>query len=350
MSKGALAGLLVCGLMVGAANGALSFNPAPGYTATPIWSGADASHFAVDDGDVFVYGATEVGGGQYRNEVRWYDGVSTVTIASSDPYTGTQFSPDAIAVVNGAVYWAHAASFVSGGAATLYKTTYDGVDWNTSAVFTGSASINVFSLSTDGHRVFGVGLDAGGDNVAFYLDDNDTYQVFAALPEYSGGSGFDPQGNFYAGAVDSSFTAHMYAFSASQVADRINGTQVTPYGIENAVDDLLVPGNGSPVMEGDGSLLYGVDYNGSFTGTDPFAIDVDTGDSWSLGKLSGASTAVTTDMYARDGDVYFMAKDAWGSGSEALIYRLVPEPASVMMLAAGMTVLLTRRRREEAGC
>ena len=350
LNKGVLAGLLVCGVVAGAANGALTFSPAPGYSATPIWSGADASHFAVDDGDVFVYGATEVGGGQYQNEVRWYDGASTVTIASSDAYSGTGYSPDAITAVNGAVYWAHAASYLSGGAATLYRTSYDGANWNTSTVFDGSAGINVFSLSTDGERVFGVGLDAGGNNVAFYLDDSETYQVFAEIPEYSGGSGFDSQGNFYAGAADSAFSSHMYAFTAAQVADRVGGVQATPYSISDAVDDLLVPGNGSPVMESDGALIYGVNYNGSFTGTDPFAFDVASGDWWSLGTLSGADAAVTSDMYARDGDVYFMAKNAWGNGSEAIIYRLVPEPASVMLLALGATVALARRRRDKAGC
>ena len=349
-SRGIIGGLVASWTVVGTACAGLMFDPAPGYDVTPVWSGADAAHFAVDGGANYIYGATDVGGGQFRNVVRLYDGAATVTIAESPNYGGSAYSPDAITALNGEVYWAHVGGMALAGVTTLFKTWHDGAAWNTTTVFDESAGINVFSLSTDGDRVFGVGLDSGGANVAFYLDDDEAYQVFAEVPGYSGGSGFDVEGNFFTGATDVSFATHMYEFSADQVADRINGIETSPYPLIAAVNDHVVPGNGSPVMESDGALLYGVGYNNNFSGTTPFAYDLDAGTTTLLGTLSGATTVVATDMYDRDGGVFFLAKDNWGTGQDAVIYQLVPEPSSVLMLVAGATIVATRRKRNRTSC
>ena len=197
-----------------------------------------------------------------------------------------------------------------------------------------------FSLSTNGDYVFGVGRK-DGRSVAFYLDDNDQYQMFADLSEgYSGGSGFDPYGNFFAGDYDAG--PLMYEYGAQQVADRLAGG--APYSAADAIADLIVPSNSSAVMESNGLELFGTEYNPTYTGTNPYAYDLGDGSIFSLGVLSGADTTVSTDMYAREGAVYFMGKNDWTSGSQAVIYRLVPEPASLCLLLGGLALTARRRR------
>ncbi|UCG16602.1 MAG: hypothetical protein JSV19_00925, partial [Phycisphaerales bacterium] len=243
--------LLTWASTTGTAAAALSFTPAAGYTAGIVWSGADAAHFAVENGNFYIYGAQDIGGGQLQSVVRMYDGTSTVEIARSPAYAADTYSADAITVVNGDVYWAH----VNGAPpysyhANICKTSYDGGAWSTTTLLDESAGINVFSLCTDGSNVFGVGLDNADSNVAFFLDSAGGYEVFAEIPGYSGGSGFDSAGNFFAGACDvATFTPHMYEFSAQQVADRLSGAQSTPYAVGDAVGDHVVPGNVSAVME-----------------------------------------------------------------------------------------------------
>lgn len=320
-----------------------TFTPAVGYSATEVWSGANAAHFAIAGDDLFIYGAEDVGGGQYENVVRLYDGATTVEIARSPAYAGDEYFADAITVVDGAVYWAHAQSYMSGSAANVYKTTYDAGTWQTTQVLDESAGINVYSLSTNGTDVLGTGLSAAGTNVAFYLDDADNYEVLAELPAgAAGGSGCDPAGNFFAGAwsVGGDYANHMYQFSAQQVTARLAGTQAGPYAAGDAQADLLVAGNASTVMESDGAYLYGTQYNAMWTGTEPFAYDLAAGTTTALGTLSGADTTVATDLYARAGSVYFLAKDSWSSGS-ARIYQVVPEPTALILLA---TAVMLRRR------
>ncbi|MCK4341799.1 MAG: PEP-CTERM sorting domain-containing protein [Phycisphaerae bacterium] len=340
--------LALASITGGSAVAALEFTPAAGYIAGEVWSGPGAAHFAVESGSYYIYGAEEVAPDQWQNVVRQYDGVGTIEIARSSTYATDAYFPDAITVAGGDVYWAHAQSFTAGGAANLYKSWFDGGTWNTTQVLDESADINVYSLSTDGDNVFGVGLDNNGSNVAFYLDDSENYNVLAELPaDASGGSGFDPAGNFFAGAwsVGGDWCDHMYEFSAQQVADRLAGTQATPYAAGDALADYIVPGNASAVMESDGANLFGVEYNATWSGTNPYAFDLADGTATSLGTLSGAATTVSTDMYYRAGDIYFMGKDDWGTGGEAVIYRLVPEPATLFMLASGALLLRRRRRR-----
>ena len=95
-------------------------------------------------------------------------------------------------------------------------------------------------------------------------------------------------------------------------------------------------------MESDGTSLFGTEFNATWTGTDPFAYDLASASATSLGTLAGADTTVCTDMYFRGGDTLFMGKDSWTTGQESVIYRLVPEPASLWLLACG--ALLLRRR------
>ena len=104
-----------------------------------------------------------------------------------------------------------------------------------------------------------------------------------------------------------------------------------------------VPNNASAVMESDGLVIYGSDYNATFTGTNPYWYDLNDGAHGLLGELSGADTAVATDLYYRDGATYFLAKDSWATGAEARIYRVTPEPMTLSLLLCGLAV--ARRRR-----
>lgn len=333
-----VAASLTLTLAAGPATAALEFTPAAGYSATEVWRGSGAAHFAMDAGSFYLYGAEQVAPGQWQNIVRRVSGATTTEIARSPTYATNAYLPDAITAVGNNVYWAHVRSSAGGAAATLYKTAFDGQDWQTTTIFDQSAGINIYSLSTDGQHVFGVGLGSDQANVAFYLDDADQYRVLAHIPaEASGGSGFDPAGAFFAGAwsVGGDWADHMYEFSAQQVADRLAGTHPAPYTAGEAVADHLVPGSVSPVMESNGPLLFGTQYNATWSGLDPYAYDLATGDATTLGTLSGADTAVCTDLYCRDGAVYFLAKDAWTTGGEAVIYRLVPEPGTMALLAGG---------------
>ncbi len=321
--------------------GSLTFTPAAGYSATAVWSGGNAAHFAVDGGQLYVYGAESIGAGQFQNVVHVIDDGVPTEIARSAAYATDAYFPDAITVANGAVYWAHVQSFLAGSAANVYQTTNVGGTWQTQTLLDENAGANVYSLSSNGNGVFGTGADTSGSNVAFYFDDSDQYQKFADLPTYSGGSGFAPDGTFFGGAVDGSFNSLMYEFSAAQIADRLAGTSAA-YAPGDAANSYLVPGNASAVMESDGTLLFGSQYNATFTGTDPFAFDLSDGSSELLGTLSGAGTTVATDFYYDDGAVYFMAKDDWASGGEAVIYRVVPEPTAFGLLILALPFL--RRR------
>ena len=328
---------------------ALTFAPAAGYTAEEVWSGTDASHFAVENGNYYILGAEEVAADQFQNVVRMFNGTSTIEIGRSPVYTTNTYFPDAITVVDGEVYWAHARGYPSYDA-NVYKTSFNGSAWETTAVLNETQGLGVFSLSTDGNGVFGVGLDGAGGNIAFFFDDADQHNVFADIPgDASGGSGFDPSGNFLAGSwsVDGDYASHMYEFSTQQVADRLDGMQTTPYATGDAIGDYIVPGNVSAVMESDGNRLFGTEYKPDWSGTDPYAFDLDSGASTSLGTLSGADTTVSTDMYNRDGDVFFMGKNDWVSGDEAVIYRVVPEPTSLGPLVGGALLGLRHRRKPE---
>ncbi len=323
---------------------ALDFDPAPGYAAVEVWSGSNASHFAIAGDTLYVLGAEPAGGGQLQSVVWQVDGGSSTEIARSAPHAPDAYFPDAISVVDGDVYWVHAQAFSAGGAANLYKTTYDGNTWSTSTIVDEAAGTNLYSLSTNGTRLFGVGY-VDGTNSALYLDDAEQLAVLASLPaDGSGGSGFDPAGNLFAGAwsVGGDFASHMYKFDAQQIADRVAGAQAAPYTAGAADTHYVVPNNATAVMESDGLALFGADYNATWSGTNPFAYDLTTGATTALGTLGGADTAVTTDLYARGGAVYFMGKNAWGVGSEAVIYELVPEPAALLLLAVGGAVV--RRR------
>jgi hypothetical protein len=324
--------------------GTLNFMPAEGYSSELVWSGGEAAHFAVDGGRYFLYG-TQRTGGEAHNVVRMFDGMGMVEVGRSPAFAGSQYSPDAITAVNGDVYWASARGTSK---TNLYRSSLVGDTWVTSTVIDESEGINMFSLSTDGSRVFGVGLDQTGTNVAFYLDDTDRYNVLAQLPGIgSGGSGFDPEGNFFAGAFGDDFAAHMYAFSADQIADRIEGTHDAPYSIADALADHVVPGNASAIMEGDGGRLFGAVFNPSFTGSDPYAFDLASGTWERLGVLAGDGLALATDLYHRDGGVYFLAKDDFGTGAAAAIYRVTPEPATGALLLLGAVAAWSRRKRPD---
>ncbi len=342
--------LLVVGVTAWSAMGTtvaqLDFTPAPGFVANEVWSGSGVAHFAIEGGALYIYGAEAIGGGQFQNVVRLFDGAATTEIARSPAYAQDTYFPDAIAVANGEVYWTHATSYPTGSHANLCKTTFDGLSWTTTEIIDESASIGVYGLCTNGQRVFGTGLSAANVNVSFYLDETDGYNVFAELPaDASGGCGFDPEGDFFAGAwsVGGDYDNHMYRYSAQQVSERLTGIQPGPYTSADAIADFLVSGNGSPVMESDGTSLFGTQYNSTWTGLDPYTYDLQTGITTSLGTLSGAATNVVTDMYARDGSVYFLGKNDWGTGSEAVIYTMVPEPSSLYLLAVGLCLLPYRR-------
>ncbi|GJM23644.1 MAG: hypothetical protein DHS20C16_00590 [Phycisphaerae bacterium] len=342
----------LCGTFgVSSARGALAFTPSPGWSSSEVWSGTNASHFAVGDDGFYIYGAEQVGtdgGGNptHQNVVRRFDGVNTIEVARSPVFSGSNYSPDAITIVNGDVYWAHVQSFSLGGSANVYKSSFDGANWVTSSVLDESVGANVFSLSSDGDRVYGAGVDSTGGNVAFLFDDADDYTVLADLGGASGGSGFDPAGNFYAGFFDFVNGSTVRKYSAAQLADRANGTQTTPYDASDAIDGFAVPGTGSPVMESDGASLFGVEFDGTFTNSSPFAFDLLTNTSESLGALSGAATNnLTTDLYARDGNVFFMGRDGFGPFGDATIFQLVPEPATFALLLCGGGLVLAGRRR-----
>ena len=333
----------------GTATATLDFDPTEGYSVTPVWSGPDAAHFAVQGDSYYIYGRQDIGEGQYQNVVRLYDGLTTSDVARSPAFAENEYSPDAItATANGAVYWAHARSFSS---AIIYKSTYDlqQQQWETVPVLDESADLLVYGLSTNGSYVFGTAAVYDPDtqvydNQAFCIDDDDVYHQLVIMPgQYSGGSGFDPEGNFYAAAGD----GHVYTYSAQQVADRLNGVHTEPYAPGEAIDDFFIQyGTGSPVMESDGLSLFGSVYKGDWTGMDPYAYDLDDDESMTmLGVMSGgAAASVATDLYARNGAVYFMGKNDWTCGTEAVIYRLVPEPASLCLLV-GSLALAARRRR-----
>ncbi len=331
--------------------GALTFDAAPGWSSSEVWSGSGASHFAVDDGAFYIYGAeitgTDGGGNPVgQNVVRRFDGTNMVEIARSPVFSGGAYSPDAITVVNGEVYWAHVQSFSLGGSANVFKTSFDGSQWVTSTVLSESAGANVFSLSNDGNWVYGTGVGSSGNNEAFFFDSNDDFTVLADLGGFSGGSGFDPDGNLYAGLFDFADGDTVKKFSASQLADRASGVQATPFGSADAVDSFAVPGSGANVMESDGASLFGAAFDVTFSHSNPYAFDLQSHTSSQLGTLSGAAfNNVSTDVYARDGSVFFLGRDGFGPFGEAAIFQLVPEPASLALLFCGGAMVLVRRKR-----
>jgi hypothetical protein len=137
----------------------------------------------------------------------------------------------------------------------------------------------------------------------------------------------------------------MYEFTAQQVADRLDGTHATPYSAVDADDDYIVSGNGTAVMESDGEHLFGVQPNATWTGTNPFVFDLAGLTTEVLGELSGSDTTVSTDMYYRDGNIFFLGKDDWTCGGEAVIYHVVPEPGSSWLMAGGIALLARKRSR-----
>jgi len=323
--------------------GALTFTPASGFVATEIWSGTDAAHFAMYGGNLYLYGSQQTGTDEYQNVVRVFDGASTTEVARSPVFGPDEYSADSITVASGEVYWGHTRGFTE---TTVYKSTQSGGGWSTVAAVDAAQNVTVYSLSTNGDAVFGVAVDNDtAGNEAFFLNGSDEYQVFAGgLDDYSGGSGFDPLGNFYAGGVNATdFSATMYRYSAQQVADRLSGAQGVAYDAADAVDVYMLPSNVSAVMESDGLVIYGSDYNATFTGTNPYWYDLNDGTHGLLGELSGADTVVATDLYYWDGATYFLAKDGWATGAEARIYRVTPEPMTLTLLLGGLA--LARRRR-----
>ncbi len=320
--------------------GALTFTPASGFVATEVWSGADAAHFAMYGGNLYIYGSQQAGVDQYQNVVRVFDGTSTTEVGRSPVFGPAAYSADSITVANGEVYWGHTRGFTE---TTVYKSTQSGGGWSTVAAVDAAQNVTVYSLSSNGDAVFGVAVDNDtAGNEAFFLDgNNDEYQVFAGgLDDYSGGSGFDPSGDFFAGGYDATnYAATMYRYSAQQVVDRLTGTQTTPYGSADAIDVYTLPSNASAVMESDGLVIYGSNYNATFTGTNPYWYDLNDGTHGLLGELSGADTAVATDLYYREGATYFLAKDSWATGAEARIYRVTPEPMTLTLLLCGLAVV-----------
>ena len=330
--------LMILSVTVLPSAGALTFTPASGFVATEIWSGTDAAHFAMYGGNLYIYGSRQIGADEYQNVVRVFDGAATTEVAGSPIFGPDEYSADSITVANGEVYWGHTRGFVE---TTVYKSTQSGGVWSTVAAVDSAENVTVYSLSSNGDAVFGVALDNDtGGNEAFFLDGSDEYQVFAGgLDDYSGGSGFDPSGDFFAGGYDAtSWSANMYRYSAQQVVDRLTGTQTTPYSSADAVGVYAVPNNASAVMESDGLVIYGSDYNATFTGTNPYWYDLADETFGLLGELSGADTAVATDLYYRDGAMYFLAKDSWATGAEARIYRVTPEPMTLTLLLCGLAV------------
>jgi hypothetical protein len=330
--------LMILGVTALPSVGALTFTPAPGFVATDVWSGADAAHFAMYGGNLYIYGSQQTGVDEYQNVVRVFDGASTTEVARSPVFGPDEYSADSITVANGEVYWGHTRGFTE---TTVYKSTQSGGGWSTVAAIDASRNVTVYSLSSNGDSVLGVAVDNDtGGNEAFFLNGSDEYQVFAAgLDDYSGGSGFDPLGNFYAGGVSGmDFSANMYRYSSQQVVDRLTGAQATPYSTADAVGVYAVPNNASAVMESDGLVIYGSDYNATFTGTNPYWYDLNDGTHGLLGELSGADTVVATDLYYWEGATYFLAKDSWATGAEARIYRVTPEPMTLVLLLCGLAV------------
>lgn len=332
-----LMGLLIVGAVVVAAQAAVTLTPAAGYAASPVWSGSGVAHFAIAADTFYVAGVIASGPGQQQLVIQQFDGSATIPIAASAAFSTGAYYADALAAVatprGAAVYWVQAQSFGAGGYSNLYRTAFDGGMWTTTKLVDESEHLTFYSLSTRGGRVLGTGLTPTGTNAAFYFDDADEPQVFAALPALaSGGSGFAPNGDFFAGAFGDDFVSRMYEFSAAQVAARLSGAQATPYAAGDALAVHSVLNNASAVMESDGARLYGSNYNATFTGSDPYAHELGNANAIALGTLGGAPTTVATDFYARDGVVYFLGKDDFATGAQATIFALLPEPAACVAL------------------
>jgi hypothetical protein len=300
----------------------LAFVPETGYAVEEVWRGANVAHLAVGEGSFYLYGAEDVGGGLLQSVVWRHDGEALFEIARTASYGAYSYFPDAITVCGNDLYWVHAEG-APDFYATIMKTWFDGRQWQSLALVEAMAGLTVFSLCTNGAQVFGTGFSAAGTHVAFFLDEQDQYRVFAELPALaSGGSGFDPAGSFYAGAYGYDYASYMYQYTAQQVADRVSGVQALPYTAGDAVAVHVVPDNGSAVMESDGYRLFGVEYNATYTGTNPYAFTFASGASAPLGQVVGAATTVAADVHHRRGWVILLAKNDWSTGSEAVVYRV----------------------------
>lgn len=343
-----LMGFMVTGAVAVAAQAAVTFTPAAGYAADAVWTGNGAAHFALAADAFYTAGVVASGAGQEQLVIQQFDGSATTPIAASATFSPGAYYADAVTAVptasGVAVYWVQAQSFGAGGYSNLYRTAFDGGMWTTTKLIDESEHVTLYSLSSSGGHVLGTSLMPGGANAAFFLDGADDLQTFAQLPALaSGGSGFAPNGDFFAGAFGDDFVSRMYEFSAAQVAARLSGAQATPYAASDALAAHAVLNNASAVMESDGTWLYGSNYNATFTGSNPYAHELGSGSAVPLGTLGGAPTTVATDFYARDGVVYFLGKDDFATGGQATIFALTPEPTACIALCL-LAAVAGRRR------
>lgn len=191
--------------------------------------------------------------------------------------------------------------------------------------------------------IAGANGTGGSNNITYVsLDGTVNQTLIADVSQYSAGIALDMNGDLYVGDNDD---GSVYRFTSAQLADAINahtalgiadGAYVCSFGSGGNIGSLAVDANG--VLWGAGWAANGIQ-----------SYDPDTG-SFYTWKPGFDTSHYLVDTFSNNGTNYvaFASASGFGSGSDVL-YGLadadvVPEPASVLLIALGGTFIAGWRR------